>query len=429
MTDRDATRRNGHATRRGVLAAAGAGLLAGCGGIGDTDDSATIRAFDLPEIDPDDPPKRPVPESVPVRLDPAEFAATRDRTTTLLAELPIPFGPGDVPNGYVRERLTHAASDASDALDAARTARTQWVASEWLRRARAEARYASAGWAVAENGRSAEPLRGEYENARSAVRTFRDERTYRGVEPVRATIVHAHIESLTRGALRDDPPRTPDGRLLDVAEWGRLAESTQARLDDARHVADQFDASLSSDATDLEARITDAAETLLADLREMTLPAEPTGGDPGIVEWTIGLLHGDASRGVSSVEEADGPADAVVDATERLAQFRALDRLQRRVDEGDLVLPESAEAVAKRRATAYDAMRRALNESSDPLLTRPVLADLGRRLVTADTELGRQEGEFRASRIDREAAVYAIVTAVARAAPEAAERAAEALRG
>ncbi|MEA5409797.1 hypothetical protein VB773_20980 [Haloarculaceae archaeon H-GB2-1] len=111
-------------------------------------------------MDEDAIPEPVVAPSVPVDIAPDYFASTRDRVTELLADLPTPFGPDDVPNGHVREHLTDAADTATDGLDDARTARTGMVAIHSLRKARAHARYATAGWAVADEGLSLLPSAG-----------------------------------------------------------------------------------------------------------------------------------------------------------------------------------------------------------------------------------------------------------------------------
>ena len=113
-------------TRRGVLALAGAGAVAGCSGIDSVGrgDETTIDAYNLPDIRRDEEREPPVPQSVPVDIATSHFDAARERVRSLLATLPTPFGPEEIPNGHIRQHLTNAAGDASDGLDDARTART-----------------------------------------------------------------------------------------------------------------------------------------------------------------------------------------------------------------------------------------------------------------------------------------------------------------
>ncbi|WP_311172127.1 hypothetical protein [Halobellus ordinarius] len=421
----------GRMTRRGVLALAGTSVLAGCSGLAGLGDEQepTIRASDLPDIDPDEDPDPAIPESVPVDIAPDHFDAARNRVTTLLAELPTPLGPGDIPNGYIRQQLSDAATDATTGLDDARNAPTGLVALESLRRARAEARYAAAGWAVADRDLSVEPIQQEYRQTVSDAKSVRDAHEYVGSDPVRAALVHARIENTLQRVIDSREPATEENGLLYVAEWGETAESAQAHLDDARHLDEQFTTSLPADAGTVEETLTEAAETLLADVRSRRsgLPSEPTAEEWDIPEQVIGDLRREADGGVARVADANGPAGAVIDAHRRLTQFQALDRLQERVDDGELSRPQSAEAVREIRSTAYDALNAAIEESSAPDLTRTALTSAAWRVVSADWELARYEGEIAVSRLDTTIAEYTIATAIGRAAPGISKQAVETL--
>jgi hypothetical protein len=407
-------------TRRGLLALAGTSVLAGCNGLAGLGggDEPTIRAYDLPDINPDEYPEPAVPESVPVDIDPDHFDAARDRVTTLLAELPTPLGPEDIPNGYVREQLSDAATDATTGLDDARDARTELVALESLRQARTEAGYAAAGWAVADRDLSADPIQRAYRQAVSEAQSVRDAHEYVGTDPVRAVLVHARIEDTLERVI-DSRVSSQDGnQLLHIAEWGETAESARARLDDARHLNEQFAASLPADAGTLEETLTEAAEALLADVRSRRsgLPPEPTADEWDIPEQVIGDLRREADDGVTRITDANGPASAVIDANRRLTRFQALDRLQERVDDDELSRPERAEAVRDIRSTAYEALDAALEESPAPELTRTAVTGAAWRVAGADWELARSEGEFPVSRLDSTIADYVIATAIGRAA-------------
>jgi hypothetical protein len=108
-------------TRRSLLAAAGVSAIAGCSSIDSptSGNDPTIRTVELPDVDAGSVPEPVVAPSVPVDVDPAYFVGRRDRINELLASLPIPLGPDDVPNGHVRDHLTDAADTATNGLDAA----------------------------------------------------------------------------------------------------------------------------------------------------------------------------------------------------------------------------------------------------------------------------------------------------------------------
>ncbi|MBX0293507.1 hypothetical protein [Haloarcula nitratireducens] len=422
-------------TRRGMLAsvgAAGASALAGCGGIGDLTGSGetTIRSHELPEVDPDEN-RQLVAPTVPVAIDGAHLAAARDRTTSLLAELPMPLGPDEIPNGHVRGRLLGAADDATDALDEARRAETDFVALRELRRSRERARYAAGGWRFAAGSQSLVDLRSARQDAVAEAREFESSREYRGSDPVRAALVHARIEALLRRATDDDSPHTEadGGGLLTVAEWAEEVETARALLADARHLGSQFSASLSADAGTVEAELRRAAETLLADVRSRRddLPPEPTADDWGARERIVHELRSDADYGAKRVADAAGPASAALDATGRLAAFAALDGVLERIESGEQFAVESAADVRRYRQTAVDALTSALTGSPEPGLTRTVLTDAAGHVWSADWELSRLSGEVRPARLTDPVSSYVVAAALARAAPKASERAAEAL--
>lgn len=420
----------GRVTRRGLLALAGASAVAGCAAIeGLAGGEPRIRAHELPDLDPDDEFVPPVRPSVPVEVAPAHFASARTRVTDLLAELPTPLGPAAIPNGYVRRQIQEAAAAATSGLDDALEAPTELVALRSLRRAREEARFAAAGWAFADRGLSVETLRREHRRAVSAAESAREAHEYRGATPVRAALVHARIEETLARAADDSVRGGAEGRLLTVAEWGRAAESARAHLEDARHLDEQFGASLPADAADVAGRLRGAAEQLLADVRarRRDLPPEPTAEEWDLPQIVVDDLRFEADSGVTRVDEAVGLASAVVDATEQLAQFRALDRVRERLASGDLSSPESAAAVRAARDGAYDALAAALAESPAPELARTVVTDVGWRVASADRELSRAEGTVSPARLDDVVADYAVATAVARATPAATRRTVEAL--
>ena len=422
----ESTRPDGRLTRRGLLSLVGASALAGCGGFGGLtgDSEPTIRAFDLPDIDRESVPEPIVAPSVPVDIAPSHLETARARTTNLLAELPTPLTEAAIPNGYVRNELTDAADDATDELDQAQSARTELVALESLRQAREHARFAATGWAVADRGATATPLREEHQRAVADARSVRDEYEYHGDNPVRATLVHATVERALHRAVDESFRPHEDGELLPVAEWGEAAESVRAQLDDAQHLATQFRASLPDDAGTVRQQLEGAAETLFADARDRrsALPPEPTPGDRGVAERTIGDLRRAADDDPMRVGETIGPASAVVEATKRLAAFRALERVRERIDAGELSAVESAGELQTVRTDAYDALDAALAESAAPELARTVVSDASWRVTRADWELARYTGDVTARELASPAAQYVFATAIARETPDTCEQ-------
>ncbi|EMA26342.1 hypothetical protein [Haloarcula argentinensis] len=418
-------------TRRGVLALAGASAIAGCssldsvGGGGE----ATIDTYNLPDIPRHGEREAPVSPSVPVDIATSHFDVARERVRSLLATLPTPLGPEEIPNGHIRQHLTDAASDASDGLDDARTARTGLMALRSLRRARENARYAASGWGVADRGLTAAPLRNEYDKTLSAARETLQEHEYVGADPVRAALVHARIEAgLGRATDTDVRPRE-ESELLSVAEWGEMAESAQAYLSDARHLRAQFTASLPANVGTVRQTLTAAAKALLSDIRDRQsdLPPETNADDRNPGQMVFDELRWEVESGISRFTDAVGPASAVVDANSQLARLRAIDRIQSRRETGELVRPSDGKTVRDIRETVYEALTAALESSSQPELVRTVLVDAGHKVMAADRGLTHHQGEISASTLDRNVADYWHATALARSASAATQQTVQAL--
>lgn len=435
MGDETGAGGGGRLTRRSLLAGAGVSVVAGCSsldGLGGGSDR-TIRGFELPDVDPDSVPEPVVAPSVPVEVGPEAFDLRRDRVTGLLEELPTPLGSAAIPNGHVRHHLTDAADTATDGLDGARTARTGMEALQAFRDAREHARYAAAGWGVADRGLSRESLRREYREIVSDGRSFEENYEYVGTDRVRATLVHARIEDWIAGVTDGDRTRIrDDGELLTVAQWGETVESTQAFLDDAEHVAEQYEESLPADAGTVEETLTQAAEALVADAqsRRTDLPPEPTAEEWGLAERVVNDLRREADPESYSIADADGPASAVVDLTGRLAGFRALVDVQKQIDAGEIASAESADDVRAVRTTAYDALDTALSDSPAANLARTVLSRLSFRVSGADRELDRYRGrgDLSPSSLDDVMENYIVTAAVARATPDACRQTIDALK-
>jgi hypothetical protein len=415
----------GSVTRRGLLALVGTSAMAGCSGLGGLAGRRreTIRAYDLPDIDEDSALDPPVQPSVPVEIEASHLDTARTRTTSLLARLPLPLGPDDIPNGHVRRELTDAADDATDRLDEALEADTRFAALRALRHARDQARSAAAGWAVVEDGLTVERVRREHRQSVADARSFREDHEYLGRDPVRAALVHARIETALERAVDETRvhPSHEGSDLLAVAAWGEEAESVRALVADVRQLDAQFTASLPNDVGTVGATIRGAAERLLSDIRSRRpdLPPEPTAEEWGVEERLVADLRRAASRGPKRIAEALGPATAVVDANRRLAYIRALQRVHSRLDEDGGYQIESAADIRSLRTEAYDALQTALEASPVPDLARTVVTDAGGRIASADWELSRIQGEARLSQFDDVVGGYLAGRALARATPEA----------
>jgi hypothetical protein len=423
------------ATRRGFLLSAGAAALAGCSELGGRSDGPAeeIPLTQLPDV-PDPEESEPiVADDVPVDIERERLAERAGRATDLLGELPMPIGPEDIPNGYVRGELVDAAEGATDRLDAARSARTRLSALQSLRRARSEARYAAAGWAFVEGGLTEAELRSEHRETVAEANAFRSEHEYIGEDPVRAVVVHAHVEETIRRLLdsRAPSPYGDTGALLTVAEWGEHAESARAGLEDGRYLYDRFGDSLPSDAGSLASTFEGAAgsltETLGRRLEELSAPPEETDGR--LRTRLRERLHSDAESAAESAREADTPARTVLGSVGAFVDLLAYDRINGRIEDGEDFGVETGDDVRTTRSEALEAIRAGLKESPRPALVRSVLADAAWLVVHADDELARRRRSVRPANLNGTIRRYVTATARARSAPAACREVVNALDG
>ena len=417
--------REASATRRGVLAAAGGALLAGCSGLdgitGGADEE--IRTTRLPDVT-DDGESQPVAvETMPIEVERTLLAERVQRATDLLATLPMSFGADDVPNGYVRTQLVEAAEDASGYVEDARTAQSRLAAMRSLQRARSKARYAAAGWGFVEDGTTEAALQSEHEAVVADAHSLRSDHAYLGEDPVEAVLVHAEVEQHLESVLQD---RTPSrsmntDELLTVAEWGEHTEYARARVDDGRYLYEQFSESLPADAGSMEQPLTTAGESLVDELqrRKSDLPAEPTEGDHKLV-WRLRYrIRVSAESNARNAGSEPGPASTVLRSARGLTDFRAYDRIRDRIDGGEQFGVEEPADVHDARDQAVEAIRTALDESPRTALARPVLADAAQQVVAADEELARLRGTVRPARLDDPIRRYVTAAARARSVPAA----------
>lgn len=431
-SSRPMTTHRATATRRATLAAVGIGALSGCSTLGDLTGggTTTIDTYDLREIDRHEEPESPVSESIPVEIDPSYFRASRERVDTLLSEVPIPLGPDEIPNGYVRQELTDAAADAANRVEGARTARTDFGALERLARARASARFAATGWAVADGGVEETALRDAHRASVVDARRERGEYEYVADDLVRAVAVHSRIESRLEAAATSHFDERGETGLLQFAEWGETAEEARTNLADARHLDTQFRRSLPENPETVGDQFERTAQNLFERARsaESDLGPEPTAEEWGVRERVIDDLRQRTVDSRDRVDDAAGPASAITRALDWLLRYRALDWATDRIDADEIGSAKSADHLASVREQSYDAVATTLAENPAPPLARELLREAGWRVVAGDREVAQAEGTVAAERLDDAMADYYVAWALARSVPETCRVAVETLR-
>lgn len=417
------------ATRRGVLATTGAALFAGCSDSSQSTATPEISAVRLQQIG-DDAPALVVADSRPVDIEETELAASVQRVTSLGETLPLPLGPDQIPNGYIRERLTTAARNATDRVADARTAPTRLVALESLHRARSQARYAAAGWGYVETDLTASTLEAEHEALVSAAQSVRSDYAYLGTDPVTAALVHGLVEAYLDEVITDSPGDTHEtSQLLRVAAWGEGVEVAQAQLAAARYLSTRFRSSLPADADTVRTSLTTAVDTLKEHIRQrqQAMPAEPTDPENRLRGRIQNRLRSDATDAVGHVENAPGPASKLLTATEGLTTLLAHERFTDRRNADATFSVETASGVEATREAAVGAIESALDESTRPALARPILADTARSIRFADRELARSSRTVQPAQLTTPLFRYTVATLRANSVPSACRHTLDAL--
>jgi hypothetical protein len=425
---------SGH-SRRAVLGATATTLLAGCSGVTElsSDEESQIHTHELPEVG-DGATQPTVAKALPITIERRRLDTVRVRVTSLLEEVPMAFGPADIPNGYIRQRLLDATERATDALETARSTDSRLEALRSLRTARGEARYAAAGWGFAADRDPSEiDMRAEHDEVVRAAADLATAHDYRGTDLVDAAVVHALIERYLNTIQGQDSPRVPGTQtgLLAVAAWGEQAEDAAGRLTDVEYIMSRFEASLPADSTSVRQPLKDAREALKTSLQsgEEAVTAEPTDTEEGPAERLRYRMRDRATDAPADLKRADGPASAVLAATQGLVNQRAYGRLRDLLDEGTPIRATAAEDLAETRTQAIDAIETALTESRRPLLVRPALANAARTVAHADAEIDRYSGRVEARRLDDPMRRYTDATLQARSTPAACEDVLTALDG
>jgi hypothetical protein len=419
-------------TRRGFLAATGTTVLAGCGEFDGNGarSSETISSARLP--DGIDTSKPLVVRQLPIDIEQAYLREDEDRVLTLLTSLPMPLTQAAIPNGYVRQELLDAASDATNAVDAARSAQNRFQALLQLHDARVRARYAAAGWGAIDGQVPQTELRSEHQQTVDAAQSLKQRHAYLGSDPIAALLVHARIEHTLSAVLDGNGPSTYgiDDSVLAIAEWGAHAERAESFVAESEYVYERFQGTIPDDSGTIEEQLTTARETLSEELQDRRDRLDPEADDyaQGQSGQLLHRLRSDAERSVDSVAGRDRPASAVLRGTTGLTEFDAYDRLKTRIADGERVQVTEASEIHDARHAARNAITTALAESPQPAVARHILGELAATLVWTDERLARYQGDIDPAQLSDPVREYLSVTLRAKGVPAACQQLQEALQ-
>lgn len=432
-------------SRRRFLSALGAGTatagvaaLSGCASLTDgSPESVSFHASELPALDDD--PGPATWATYPVDITRYHRTDAQARTNDLLEALPAPLSPRHVPNGHVRQHLTDAAAAARTHLNEAVTAPTQRGSLDSLRRARADARFAAAGWAAIEDGLTVDALESDAGDVTDRARRARAEMAYVGADPAPAVVVHASREALLGDATSVSTEFTHgDGvRVLQVAEYAEGVERARASLADASMLEAQFRDTLADDAGSLAARIEDA-RTALADVLRSEIESAPSERDAltladADIDLTIAqrVLHDLYRRGTDDdpAQSRDGPARGIVRGIEAYAALEGYRRVRDRVESGVRFEITEAADVTGHYDAVHETLRRAPRRSAAPGLARAALANAAATVEYRDERLAELDGEVYDHEVNDAVEAYVVQNAIARAVPDAVDVALDALQG
>lgn len=431
------------ATRRGLLALAGAATFAGCSAFrnsdADRDSEPTVDAERVQRVVGGDRPS--IPERLPVDIAPAFLDRGLDRAQGFLDSVPSPLGPEEIPNGAIRRELSRKFDTAGERLQRARDGRTPFERLSRLEGARSDARYVAAAWRAIDGDLTRADIRDEAAGVAAEVEAARREHALVGVDPVRATRVHAAVESsldsaAAWAAIPERSRRYAADNPLAVGEAAEDLERAVGSRESAVHVFERFEASLDGP-RDVGPTLRAARSSLLDDLRDEADalaeidPEEPWGDadlDGTVLGEAIDDLYQEVRPERQSWEESSPtPARDLLELHETLASIRGLERLRDRAA-GDPARIASADDVRTVRADAIGAVRAAREETPEPMLTGHLLPSLADRVERADRRLQNQSGSVDIGRLGYDLAAYFRVAAVARELPGVGDRVATAIR-
>ncbi|WP_424002216.1 hypothetical protein ACOZ4I_01225 [Haloarcula salina] len=337
-------------TRRGLLAACGAGLagLAGCAGLSPFDDRE--ERVDTGRLDGDLAtvalPASPYPISVPASLGERH----RERARELLDG--VPDSPS-IPNAAVARKILEERDQAADSLETHGEARESWPLDrlDGHRYDRSEAASIRSAYRAATGEDDGERLN-DYRRTVAATRAaFAGDLAYRASGPVTAVLAHEPLEGLLaecREELQPTPPYPDDPRAepFRAGDAVGTVERSAAALGDARRLHDRY-LREASDPTPQWDRIATAAESLERALRfsqdRVEGYREPDSDvfEGDLEGTTARRLYADAARDLrirteeteAAVDDADF-ATAVLDAGRGLVALEVLTAVVTGIREG-----------------------------------------------------------------------------------------------
>ncbi|MFC4451452.1 hypothetical protein [Halorussus aquaticus] len=428
---------DGHRTRRGFLALAGAASLAGCNALGGnplTDDATEIDGAALRDFPETEPPS--VPETVPVEIRQSYLDSGVARARELLSSVPASLDAAEIPNGAIRSELTGKYEATEETISSVEGAASAFEAMETVDRARGEARTVAAGWKAIEDGLSPTDVRKSAKNVSDALDGFRYRWDYLGSDPIRALLVHATIErrvgnatTNVENAVRGD--RRGRNDPIAVGELAGNLEVARASIDGAAHLYERLRAT-GDDLSDLESGLVAAGSTLgrVAGRRRDRLPDAESDDLSAFVDRDVeGTPVGAAIRELAEeVTRRTDPgvedrtrryANAVLSAHGTLVRLRALDSLRKRVAADEHVAVEAAEDLRTLRERAIGAIEDALAADEHRHLNRAELPGVASVVEYADEQIERYNTD-RALPVDsmaRDLGHYVRTAAMARAIP------------
>ena len=444
-------------TRREALAAGGAaalGAFAGCSGIGGDGRFWT----DPPPLDVDavptefdaSPPARP--RVVPVDFSPAATTAFADRVDRLLRPIPEPLTAETLPNGEILEQIETERTAAREALPAPEEPLVPLLAAERYGTAREHAAAAVGTWAAV-------TVEGDPGSVTATVGTVR-RRAYETLEtlpgsasdPISGGAVYGPIErwydeSRRRTLLGSSASVAGRENPLRVGDAVGDVERIQSYVGAGRHLRDRYRASLtaSEPVGDVLRR---AAKRFGAEIGE-TLTAAHGGetdrlrSNPGAEAFlderpvsedapSVSLLSNALYRTFEDLRfdpvplddyEPEHPATAFTRTVLARARFRGIDDVATRIEAGETMFPESADAIGAARDDAIEsAASLAANESP---LGRWLAAQFLPAFAEPDGEIARDERSAR--RVVRAYTKYRWIETVTTAARTVTESAAAAV--
>ncbi|WP_158058289.1 hypothetical protein [Halorussus halophilus] len=433
-------------SRRGFLALAATGALAGCNALpepfSEDQQSPKLDASELEAMASEDGPDVSPPN--PVAVEQSYFDESVARVEKRLETVPAPLDSDDVPNEAIRKRLVGAYERANDELDALSGAEPSVAALDDVRRARENAQFAATAWEVITTDRTRRDVARQIPEIRSDLDAFRGRWQYLGDDPIQAVFVHETIESLVgiadRHAERNQRQRYADPQNpLAVGEFAGRLEEARAAVADASYLYDQFEGSLDS-ARNLRPTFEQTSESLGETLakRRSRLPTTTENGEATFVERDISEtlaeraleeLFRDARYSNLDEFRTEGRyAHAVLEAHSDLAEVRAFRSLRKQVEDGRNFTIESAADVKSLRATAVEAISNAPSQTRYGRLAREVAWDLSGYVEYADEEFGRIRSSPRADWVHRDVVNYLTATEIARAVPSASDDVGDELR-